>query len=208
MKILIGTPIHESKNYAMERWLQNVAEMRAQSPASFLMVDSSYGTAYVEKVKGYCEKLGIQDYKIEHVEIERFQPYAEKIGRSREIIRKEILKNNYDAWLSWENDKIVPADTLAKLVKIMEAGNYMIIHPNSWTRVLPGEPPANFDVCLIRRLCLEKYGFSLEYPDMPNCWAGGEERFKKQVLKGGGNYIEVYGLIKPMHHLNDSNKSK
>ena len=30
MKILIGTPIHESKDYAMERWLENVAVLASE----------------------------------------------------------------------------------------------------------------------------------------------------------------------------------
>lgn len=201
LKILIGTPIHQVKDYCMERWLANVAKLQKKSPADLLLVDNSPDLSYVEKVKGYCKKYGITNYKIEHLVIHQGQPVAERIGRCREIIRQEFLSKDYDAWFSWESDQIIPADALGKLVKIMSAGNYMMIHPNSWDRVLPGEPDANFGVCLIRRETLEKYGFLLEYPDMRDCWHGGEAWFKKQVLKGGGNYIEVYGLIKPIYHL-------
>ncbi|MBF8249473.1 MAG: hypothetical protein HW400_74 [Candidatus Levybacteria bacterium] len=201
MKILIGTPIHQIKDYCMERWLQNVAKLQAKSPTDLLLVDNSPGLDYVEKVKGYCAKYGITNYKIEHLEINQNQPVPERIGRSREIIRQEILANDYDAWFSWESDQIIPVNALGKLVKIMEAGSYMMIHPNSWTRVYTGEPDADFGICLIKRECLEKYGFLLEYPDMPDCYAMGEAWFKKQVLKGGGSYIEVYGLIKPIYHL-------
>ena len=49
MKILIGTPIHECKDYCMERWLKNVSKM--EYPADLLLVDNSPGLTYVEQVK-------------------------------------------------------------------------------------------------------------------------------------------------------------
>lgn len=203
MKILIGTPIHELKDYAMERWLASVKKLRAHTPADFLMVDNSEGLDYVNKVRGYCEKLGITDYKIKHIDVRQENGADERIGRSREVIRQEILDSDYDAWLTWECDQIVPADALGKLVKLMESGGYQIICPNTWARDMPAEPNANFGFTLVKRECLEKFGFLLEYPDMPNSWHGGEVWFKKQVLKNGGNYIEIFGLIDPIQHLNE-----
>ena len=203
MKILIGTPIHIVKDYAMERWLENVAKLQMEYPADLLLVDNSPGLDYMEKVKGYCKKYGIKNYKIEHLVIGEQQGRDEKIARSREIIRQEILAKDYDAWFSWESDQIIPPDTLGKLVKIMEAGNYTMIHPNSWEREIPAEPDVNFGVCLIKRWPLEKYTFLLDTPALRNSWYGGEAWFKKQVLQGGGSYIEVYGLIKPIYHLNE-----
>ena len=41
MKILIGTPIHEVKDYAMERWLENVAKLQEVTPCDLLLVDNS-----------------------------------------------------------------------------------------------------------------------------------------------------------------------
>lgn len=203
MKILIGTPIHQIKDYSTEQWLKNVAKLQAEYPADLLLVDNSPGFDYVEKVKEYCKKLGIQNYKIEHLEINQEQPVGERINRSREIIRQEILGKDYDAWFSWESDQIIPTDTLSTLTKIMEAGSYTMIHPNAWNREVPAEPNADFGVCLIKRDALEKRGFLLEYPGMRDCWHGGEAQFKKQVLEDGGSYIEIYGLIKPILHLND-----
>jgi len=201
-KVLIGTPIHEVKDYCMEKWIANVAKLQKKTPADLLLVDNSSDLSYVEEVKGYCKKYKIKNYKIKHLEINQNQPVPERINRSREIIRQEILSSDYDAWFSWESDQIIPPNALEKLTKIMEAGNYMMIHPNTWSRVFTGEPNVNFGVCLIKRWCLEKYGFLLELPDMPDCYAMVEAWFKKKVLAGGGNYIEVYGLIKPIYHLN------
>src|SRR3989344_4571515 len=105
MRILLGTPINEVKDYAVERWLENVSQLLLKYPADFLMVDNSPGTGYAEKVRKYCEKYKIRNYEIEHLEIGKWQPSAEKIGRSREIIRKKFLSGNYDAWFSWECDQ-------------------------------------------------------------------------------------------------------
>lgn len=206
MKVLIGTPIHQTKDYAMERWLENVSKLQLEYPADFLMVDNSSGLDYAEKIKSYCAKYGIKNYKIEHLEFDPQMEKDERISRSREVIRQHILANDYDAWFSWESDQIIPNDSLTKLVKVMEAGNYMIIHPNSWDRVIPEEPDAGFGVCLISRDPLKKFGFLLEFslePGMPKAWNNGDVWFRKKVLKAGGNYIEVYGLIKPIYHLNE-----
>ena len=202
LKILIGTPIHQIKDYCMERWLQNVSKLQNVSPAHLLLVDNSPDLSYVEKVKGYCKKFGITDFEIVHIDVHQENGIDERIGRSREVIRQYILKNDYDVWFSWESDQIIPTDTLNILIKVMRAGNYSMIHPNAWSRENPSEPEANFGVCLINRDVLEKYGFLLVYPDMPDCWHGGEVWFKKQVIKGGGSFIEIYGIITPILHLN------
>jgi hypothetical protein len=200
MKILIGTPVHQDKEYCMERWVENVSKLLKKSPCDVLIVDNSPDLNYIEKIKGYFKKYGVKNYLIKHLDINQNQPRAERIGRSREIIRQHLLTKNYDAWFSWESDQIIPVDTLQKLIDIMQAGNYTMVHPNSWGPST-GEPMADFGVCLIKRSALEKYGFLLEYPNMRDCWHGGEAWFKKQVLKGGGSYIEIYGIINPIYHL-------
>jgi len=47
---------------------------------------------------------------------------------------KDLIFTPNQRLLHWESDQIIPPDALGKLVRIMKAGNYMIIHPNSWTR--------------------------------------------------------------------------
>ena len=201
MKILIGTPINEIKDYCMVRWLENVSKLLKQYPADFLLVDNSPGLEYISKVKGYCKNIGIKSYQIEHLIINQHQPVAEHIGRSREIIRQYFLAHHYDAWFSWESDQIIPVNTLSKLVEIMKAGDYKMVHPNAWSREVQNEPDADFGVCLISKWCLEKYGFLLDGLDARRSWHGGEAWFKKQVLKGGGSFIEIYGIINPIYHL-------
>jgi len=199
MKTLIGTPIHICKDYSMERWLDNVAKLQKVSPADLLLVDNSPGTEYVEKVRGYCEKYGVQNYRIEHLEISQEVGIYMRVELSQEMIRKEMLSSNYDMWFSWECDQIIPTDALDKLVQIMKIENCMMVIHNSWARWNPDILNTNMGCTLIKRECLEKYGF---LPYISNIDPENEIIFKERVLKGGDNYIEVYGIITPIVHLN------
>lgn len=204
MRILIGTPVHEVKDYSMEKWLENVARLLKEYPADFLMVDNSLGLEYVKKVKGYCKKYGIKKYQIKHLELPTEQDVYERVARSREIIRQEILSHNYDAWFSWECDQLIPTNALDELVRMMKAGNFMMVTHNSWSHEISPQPNFDFGVALIARETLKKYSFILDFgtdPDMPDTWEPGEAWLRKRVLRDGGSYIEVNGVIDPIYHL-------
>jgi len=202
MKILIGTPIHICKDYCMERWLENVSKL--EYPADFMMVDNSPGLEYVEKVKGYCTKYGIKNYKIEHLELPMEQGVFERVARSREIIRQEVLSHDYDAWFSWECDQLIPTNSLGKLVDIIKSGNFQIVEVNSWAREFPDEPNTDGGVALFKRELLERHSFILESRTVlgvPSAWETGEAKFREQAIKNGGGYVKVYGVISPIYHL-------
>ena len=212
MKILIGTPIHVSKDYSMERWLQNVSQIRAEYPADLMLVDNSPGLEYVEKVKGYLKKYGIKNYKIKHLDFpplqgsekEEDEQIHERITRSEEIIRQEFLSLDYDAYFFWENDIIIPPDSLSKLVALMKAGNFMVVDHNCWIRNIPNAVNFDFGITLFKRECLEKYSFLPESgtdPDMSPGWYEAEDCFRKRLHRDGHSYTEVMGLLEPVNHL-------
>lgn len=203
MKILIGTPIHQCKDYAMERWLENVAQLQRQTPADLLLVDNSPGTSYAEKVKEYCVKWGVGNYEILHFDFNQGMSQVEKdrrIEKAQEMIRQHLLSHDYDAWFSWECDQIIPGHSLDQLIKLMKAGNFMMVVHNAWARNNPAEPNPDMGITLIGRECLKNQGF-LSGPDAH--WQGGEAWFKERVRSGGGSYIDVYGLIDPVYHLKE-----
>ena len=214
MKILIGTPIHECKDYCMEQWLQNVA--KSTYPADLFLVDNSPGLGYVEKVKGYCAKYGIKNYKIRHLEISqtpiafdgRDEDVHERVARARGMIEQEILENNYDAWFCWECDQIIPADALDKLIKLYEAGDFSVVVHNSWAE---NGTDLNFGlgVALVKKDILKKYRFPVEVgggADMPDSWYDADLWYREHLKKNGCKYVEVCGLIDPVYHLH--NKAK
>ena len=122
------------------------------------------------------------------------------------MIRRETLKGGYDAWFSWECDQIIPSHALGQLVGLMKMGDYMMVVANSWARTIPNELNANMGVTLISKDALHKAWFlpdkngkiSIDSADFYNV---DETMFKKRILKSGGNYIEIYGVIKPVYHL-------
>lgn len=202
MRILIGTPVHQVKDYSMERWLANVAKL--DYPTDFLIVDNSPTPEYMQIIRNYCARYGITDYTLKHLELPTEMGKHERIARSREVIRQEFLAHDYDAWFAWECDILLPPNTLGRLIKIMEDGNYLMVNPNKWARENPENLNTDFGCCLIARQALEKYGFILEFdsdPDVPKTWETGEAWFKARVLRGGGSYIDVYGVINPIYHL-------
>lgn len=202
MKILIGTPTHQVKDYAMARWVENVSKL--EYPADLLLVDNSPGLDYLEKVKGYCQKYGITNYKLTHIKVTSDMSLDERLAKSREAIRRQVLDGGYDAWYSLECDVIVPPDALTKLVDLID---------DSWV-VSHGYPArgnsANFNTefgtSLISRQALEKHGFlnGYGYCDslQPNVRYEGDVWFIKQITRNQeGKYINVNGIIKPIYHL-------
>ena len=211
MKILIGTPIHECKDYATERWLENVSKLQRQTVADLFLVDNSTSTDYVEKLKKYCAKYGIKNYKIEHFEVTNNDPSnarSQKVEIAQEMIRREALKGEYDAWFSWECDQIIPTNALNELIRIMKSENCMMVVHNSWSRTNPTDLNTNMGCTLIGREALQKGWFLPDKDgqisfDLSDCYNVDETMFKKRVLKNGGNYIEAYGIINPIYHLNN-----
>lgn len=208
MKILIGTPIHETKDYSLERWLENVAALVKITPADLLLVDNSPTFSYISKVKNYCKKRGITNFKIKHIDFEENVSVDMRIEYCQETIRQYILSHDYDAWFSWECDQIIPNDALDKLIRIMDNGNYdMVIH-NSWARWNSTILNTNMGVTIINRSCLEKNWFlptrngkiSLDPKDAYDI---NTYEYKKRVLNSGKSYIEVFGVINPIYHLNN-----
>ena len=210
-KVLIGTPIHELKDYCMKRWLQNVAKLRAVYPCDFLMVDNSPGLEYIEKVKKYCKKLGIEDYQIKHLRIAQGESVKknideqihERVARSQEIIRQFVLSKDYDAWFSWECDQIIPVDALNKLLGVMAEGNYMMVNHNIWDKNVPGGLCFDWGVTLVNREYLKKYGFLLEFgtdPE-PDSWYNAQAWYRKRLKRDESPFIDISGVISPIKHL-------
>lgn len=202
MKILIGTPVHQSKDYSIERWLKNVSQLTYR--ADLLIVDNSLGPDYAQKLARACQNCGIKNYVIKHLELPADQGKFERVAQCREIIRQAVLAGDYDAWFSWECDQIIPNNALAELERMLISEKLMMVNHNGWTKEDSDLPNFDWGVSLIKRQALEKYGFLLEFgtdPDMPTTWEPGERWFKDRILRGGDGFIEVVGVIQPIYHL-------
>jgi len=211
MKILIGTPIHQVKDYCMEKWLKNVSQLQEKYPADLLLVDNSPSLDYLEKVKEYLKKYKIQNYQIKHLKITQEEEtnnnideqIHERVTHSQEFIRQYVLSHDYDAWFSWECDQIIPVDSLDKLIEIMKIGNFMIVNHNCWNKNVKDELCFDLGVSLVRRDCLKNYGFLLEFgtdPE-PDSWYNAHAWYRKRLKKDGVPFIDLTGIISPILHL-------
>lgn len=202
MKILIGTPVHESKDYSMDRWIASVSKF--EYSFDLLMVDNSTDPKYVNKLHGYCKKYGLSNYKLVHIDVGRDAVLDERLAQSREVIRREILDNNYDAWFSLECDVITPPNTLTKLVDLID--DYWMINHAYPGRDNPLDVNVEFGISLIKRKAIEENSFINEYgylnPLRPNSWYGSDVWFIRRIDRNNkAKNINVYGIIKPIYHL-------
>lgn len=211
MRILIGTPIHEAKDYSVERWLKNVEELRLVTPTDLIMIDNSPNLSYIETVKNYCKKLNIKNYEIRHLDIPQGESVNknideqihERVANSQEIIRKHALSNDYDVWFSWECDQIIPPDSLNTLIEIMKTGNFMMVNHNCWDKNVQDGLCFDWGVTLVSRAYLEKYGFLLEFgkdPE-PDNWYNAQVWYRKRLIHDNSPFIDLCGVISPILHL-------
>lgn len=209
MKILIGTPIHQSKDYAMKRWLENVAKLQKVTPADLLLVDNSPNLKYIEKIKNYCIKYKIENYTIEHFEFSQGMTSGKieiRVQRAKDMIRRRVLAKDYEAWFSWECDVLLPVDALSKLMKIMKSGNFMKVSHNCWNRKLPGNPNFGMGCALIKRECLniKKIRYIYERKEKTGLEIAGdwlEDLVQKKILQNGGSFVLVENIVHPIYHL-------
>lgn len=203
MKILIGTPVHKSKDYSMDRWIESVSKL--DYPFDLLMVDNSPDSEYLKKIREYCKKHEVTNYKLVHIDVGRDAVLDERLAQSREIIRKEVLDKGYDAWFSLECDIITPPNALSKLVDLID-DCWMASHVYPG-RDNPHQTNQQLGITLVKRRVLEKYSFINGYgyinPDRPNSWYGSDVWFMRRIDIGNrGKHINVGGIIKPIYHLN------
>lgn len=204
MKVLIGTPTHQAKDYVLEKWVANVKHLTKQTPADILLVDNSPTSKYVRKIESYCQKHRVKNFRIDYLKLPAEQKVFERVARCREAIRQEVLNRQYDAWFSWECDQLVPLNTLKDLLKMMSASDMDIVALNGWLRNIKDEPNFDFGVALINRRILEKYSFILQFgsnPQMPTTYEPSEMWFRRRVIAGGGKIMHIDGVITPIRHI-------
>ncbi len=200
-KVLLGTPVHEVKDYSMERWLASVATLNY--PVDLLLVDNSENPGYVKKLEQYCQKYKIPRFKIIHIDVPKDTHLEKRLGEAREAIRREVLKGGYGFWYSLECDVIVPPDTLTKLLKLIS--DYWMVSLGYPSRINPDNVSVELGTALIKREALEKLEFKGQYgfinPQAPRIFQGNESWFKARILELGGKYLNLFGVIKPIYHL-------
>ena len=105
-KVLVGCPTSDYHEYCLKEYVKAVKNLTYPN-YDILLVDNSKTNKYYEKLKN----LGLNVIKDKYQEKAR-----DRIIDSRNILRDYVLKNNYDYFLSLEQDVIPPKDVIEKLL--------------------------------------------------------------------------------------------
>tara|TARA_Y100000310_G_scaffold338661_1_gene429001 strand:+ start:1837 stop:2520 length:684 start_codon:yes stop_codon:yes gene_type:complete len=106
-KILVGCPTSNHKEYCIEEYAEAIKNLTYPN-YDILLVDNSQTEEYSKKL----QKLGLEVKRDKYLERAR-----ERIVHSRNILREYALENNYDYFLSLEQDVIPPKDVLEQLLQ-------------------------------------------------------------------------------------------
>lgn len=103
MKILIGCPTFERYRYCIDRYIEAVKRLGHE----YLLVDNSPSDGFFKEQK----QKGINIIKSEFSE-----PARKRIVDSRNLLRRRVLEQGYDYFLSLEQDIISKPDLLQRLL--------------------------------------------------------------------------------------------
>jgi len=130
-KILVGCPTSFHKEYCLKEYAQAIKSL-IYSNYDILLIDNSKDNSYFNKIKSFDLPVIKGPY---------FEGALDRIIESRNILREYALKNNYDYFLSLEQDVIPPKDIIEQLLKpkkrAISAVYFNYFTKNNETRILP-----------------------------------------------------------------------
>jgi len=205
MKILMGTPTHDSKRYCMKEWLDSVKAMKVpiRNSLDYLIADNSDTESYSAEMHEYCQHIGLRATVtwLQEPMTDKEDEYRRM--KSRELVRTELLKKDYDVWLSWECDIIAPPDTLKIMLPYLKTFDSLsLTYPS---RTEPMDIVGGIGFTLAKRKLLEKFsfldggGYAQCNPDRPGCYYSGDSWFMQRCMAAGHKHAEFINLIAVDH---------
>lgn len=105
-KVLVGCPTSFHKEYCLDKYADAVKNLTYDN-YDILIVDNSKDNEYFNKIK----QKGLLVIKGPY-----FEGARDRIIASRNILRQKVIDDNYDYFLSLEQDVIPPKDIIEKLL--------------------------------------------------------------------------------------------
>ncbi len=106
-KILVGCPTSDYHEYALKEYAEAVKNLTYKD-YDILLVDNSKDDSYLKKLK--VAELPV-------VKGPWHEEAKERIVNSRNILRQKVIDDNYDYFLSLEQDVIPPEDFIEKILR-------------------------------------------------------------------------------------------
>ena len=104
-KVLVGCPISSFREDVIDQYITSVKSL-AYENYEVLLLDNSETDEMFKKIKN---KIPVQKTK-------RIEKLAEMLARDRNVLRKKVLDEGFDYFLSLEQDVIPPKDVIERLL--------------------------------------------------------------------------------------------
>jgi len=137
-KVLVGCPTSNHKSYCLSKYIESINNLTYKN-YDILLVDNSESDEYYNLIKSY-------DIPVKRINF--LKKARERIIKSRNVIVEEVLKNDYDYFLSLEQDVIPPKDIIEKLLrhkKKVVAGVYPLVHSINGKKIMKSSIWANYN---------------------------------------------------------------
>lgn len=150
-KILVACPNNEVKEYAFQRWIDNVKSL-TYPDYDILVVDNSPTEDFINKYKEQVPMERIDTAGIEDLMICR-------INRSMERIRERFLVGDYQWWMNIESDVIPQTDVIEVLLKWGRDSDW-VSHAYPARDGNDALAQQGIGCSLLSRRLIEKFGFA------------------------------------------------
>lgn len=185
-KVLIGTPIHETKEYSLQRWLNNIKSFTYPN-FDVLVVDNSPTEDLMNRWK---DKVDIR-----HINTKGIEQYTEmRKNLSFDLIRKEFLKGDYERMVTIESDIIPSVGIIEFMLKWGKDTDWISVSfPNRENQISHEQ---GLGCCMFTRRLMEAYDWESladNYNSDGGFWMRmqGDTRFKTMELWHFVNMIHL-----------------
>ena len=105
-RVLVGAPVCDLYEYCFDEFLNTIKNLTYKN-YDILLVDNSKDDKYFNKIKD----------KVNAVRIEYIEKMRERVVKSHNILRKEVLDKKYDYLLVLDQDVIPPPNVIEQLIR-------------------------------------------------------------------------------------------
>jgi SAM-dependent methyltransferase len=184
-RILVACPTADVKEYSMQRWIDNVAQLTYPN-IEVLMVDNSPSEDFIKR---WQDKVPMQRIDVTGIE----ERSITRINRSMEHIRQYFLKGDYTHWMDIESDVIPEPQVIEKLLKLKVD---WASHAYPARGTTDGSVQQGIGCSLLSRRLIENFDWKdAEDHTTPDGWLW--DRVRPRVFEFPTH--EMYGVIKVEH---------
>lgn len=181
--ILIACPIHQCKEYAIQRWVDNVNSF-TYPDVEILLVDNTFGAAFHKRWK---EKIPVR-----HVGVTQTEQPVKRINKSMALIQRVFVNGEYDWWFNLEIDVLPDKDILEKMLKLSD-GFDLVSH------AYPGRKDKTIEhqgigCSLVSKKLARRFNFENAGSASPDGWIWSKVRATSDL-----SMMDLWGMCKMEH---------